>query len=202
MPHHKRVLAASLALCGCSGVWVGGRPVPPGLIRVELTRPLTIPAGRAHATFQGGGQVGGVNRYSPWCELEIDTVSPRPQRVEPIRISIDRVGDAFIKDYNTRMPALIGGLSCSDLVFQETTWWAAPESYPVLYLRCYAPYTNCIFGPPLSPGEMQGVVGPGLDIRVGADSWGVDEGRSQRMPRQEPALHLTWKSLAAEQGTR
>jgi hypothetical protein len=36
----------------------------------------------------------------------------------------------------------------------------------VLYLRCFAPYTNCIFGPPLSPEQIQDVVGPRLDIRV------------------------------------
>jgi hypothetical protein len=141
--------------------------VPYGLIRVELTEPLTIPAGRAHATFQAGRQVGGVNRYSPWCELEIQTVSEQPQRVEPTGIPVGRVGQAFIKDYNTRMPALIGGLSCNDLVFRETTWWMGPESGSrVLYLRCFAPYTNCIFGPPLSPEQIQDVVGPGIDIRV------------------------------------
>jgi hypothetical protein len=169
MPRTKHVLVTTLVLSGCGGVWVGGRPVPPGLIQLEITRPLTIPAGRAHATFQGGRQVGGVNRYSPWCELEIDTVSAQPQQVDLAKIEVARVGQAFIKDYNTRMPALIGGLSCSDVVFQETTWWAAPESFPVLYLRCYAPYTNCIFGPPLSPVQIQAVVGLRLDIQIRAD---------------------------------
>ncbi len=165
MPPVKYLLAATLVLSGCSGI--GGQPVPYGLVQVVLTEPLTIPAGRAHATFQGGRLVGGVNRYSPWCEMEIQTVSEEPQRVEPVSIMVERVGQAFIKDYNTRMPALLGGLSCSDLVFQETTWWMEPESgSPVLYLRCFAPYTNCIFGPPLSPEQIQDVVGPRLDIRV------------------------------------
>jgi hypothetical protein len=162
----KCVLAATLVLAGCNGI--GGRTVPYGLIQVELTEPLMIPAGRAHATFQGGGQVGGVNRYSPWCDLDIETVSARPQRVEPVELVVGRVGQAFVKDYDTHMPALIGGLSCNDLVFQETTWWMEPEaSAEVLYLRCFAPYTNCIFGPPLSPEQIQAVVGPGIDIRVG-----------------------------------
>jgi hypothetical protein len=99
--------------------------------------------------------------------LEIETVSDEPQRVEPGRFSVVRVGQAFIKDYNTRVPALIGSLSCDDEVYQETTWWFdRGMGYQTTYLRCFAPYANCRFGPPLTVGEMQGVVGDKLEINV------------------------------------
>ena len=151
---------------GCAGGF-GGQAVPYGMIAVKMERPLTIPAGRAHTKFQGGRQVRAVDRYSPWCELEIETVSEVPQLVEPEPLAVVRVTHAFIKDYNTRMPALLGGLSCDDLVFQETTWWFDSRSvYKSIYLRCFAPYTNCIFGPPLSPEQMQNVVGNALSIEV------------------------------------
>lgn len=161
------VAVAVLVLAGCMGM--AGRPIPYGLVRMELLEPITIPAGRAHAKFQGGRQARAVNRYEPWCDLEIRTVSGVPQRVEPADLVVGRVEQGFIRDYNTRAPALLGGLSCDDLVFKETTWWMRPDSdSPVLYLRCYAPYTNCRFGPPLSPEQIQAAVGPRLAVRVGA----------------------------------
>lgn len=159
--------AAGLTLAGCAGV--GGQPVPDGLVQFELKQVVEISPGKAHTKFQHGRQVSGVNRYAPWCELVINTVAETAQQVEPSNLSVIRISQAFIKDYDTRFPALLGGLSCDDLVFQETTWWVGSESKsPVLYLRCFAPYTNCRFGPPLSPGQIQGVVGPAVEVRVGA----------------------------------
>lgn len=136
-------------------------------IVLEIEQPFGIRAHRAHAKFQAGRKVGGVNRYEPWCELEINTVSEQPQRVEPGRFPVRRIVEAFIKDYNTRMPALLGGLSCDDLVFEETTLWMdRTASSQVLYLRCFAPYTNCRFGPSLTLQQMQAVTGPGLKLEA------------------------------------
>lgn len=154
--------AGVLSLGGCAGV---AEAPPP--FAVTAPQPILIPAQRAHTAFQGGRQVGGVNRFEPWCELEIRTVSDQPQRVEAGRFAVRRLTQAFIRDYNTRAPALIGGLSCSDLVFQETTWWLEPQpGSPVTWLRCLAPYTHCRFGPPLSLAQTQAVVGPSLRIEV------------------------------------
>jgi hypothetical protein len=155
----------ALALSGCAGLV--GRPLPAGLLEVEIERPVTIPRGYAHIKFQHGRQVRAANRYEPWCELETQTVSQGAQRVDPETLPVARLSGAFIKDYNTRMPALLGPLSCDDLVFQETTWWFDPAAgSPVLYLRCLAPYTGCRFGPPLSPRQIQAVVGDALSVRV------------------------------------
>ena len=183
-----------LILSGCSGI---GRPLPYGLLTVEYDRPITIPAGRAHTKFQFGRQVSGVDRYEPWCELEIRTVSEEPQRIEPDSLVVAKVNQSFIKDYNTRISAVLGGLSCDDLVFKETTWWMEPETgSPVMYLRCLAPYTNCRFGPPLSVEQIRGVVGPKLDIAVnpidlkararGAGSSHPDRNDSFQLPESVP----------------
>lgn len=151
-----------LMLAGCAGLAEG----PPPFV-VSAPQAIMIPAQRAHTAFQGGRQVSGINRFEPWCELEIRTVSEQPQRVEAGRFAVRRVTQAFIRDYNTRAPALLGGLGCSDLVFQETTWWLEPQpGAPVTWLRCLAPYTHCRFGPPLSLAQTQVVVGPGLLIEV------------------------------------
>jgi hypothetical protein len=158
-------LLLALGLFGCAGHV--GRPLPPGLLQVQIERPLTVRRGSAHIDFQHGRQVRAVNRYEPWCELETRTVSQGAQRLDPEPLPVARLSQAFIKDYNTRMPALLGPLSCDDLVFQETVWWFSPAAASaVLYLRCLAPYTGCRFGPPLSPGRVQAVVGDALSVRV------------------------------------
>lgn len=164
LPMRSLALGTAILLGGCASP--GGGITP---FAVVAERPISIPAHRAHTAFQAGRQVGGVDRFEPWCELEIRSVSERPQRVEPGRFPVRRVGQAFIRDYNTRAPAWVGGLSCTDLVFQETTWWLEPKpGSPVTWLRCIAPYIHCRFGPPLSPAQMQAVVGPALRIETGA----------------------------------
>lgn len=158
----------ALSLAGC--VVAPGRPVASGLLEVAVTRPLTIPPGYAHIKFQRGRQVRAVNRYEPWCELETSEVSDGTRRLEPERLSVSRYSLSFLKDDITRMPVLIGGWSCDDLVFQETKWWFVPVARSsAMYLRCLAPYTNCVLGPPLSPDQIQGVVGNALSIGVDAE---------------------------------
>lgn len=156
------LVAGAFLFGGCASV--GDGPVP---FVVVAPQPITIPAQRAHTAFQGGRPVSGINRFEPWCELEIRTVSERPQGVEAGRFAVRRVTQAFIRDYNTRAPALLGVIGCSDVVFQETTWWLEPRpGAPVTWLRCLAPYTHCRFGPPLSLDQTQAVLGPGLRIEV------------------------------------
>jgi len=47
---------------------------------------------------------------------DTNTVSEQPRRIEPGRFRIGRIGQVFIKDYNTRMPVGIGGFGCDDLL--------------------------------------------------------------------------------------
>ena len=158
------VMGAVLALTGCAAGVGSNRGIP---IELEIPAALTIPASRAHTKFQNGRQVYSVNRYAPWCELEIETLSEEPQQVEPGRFRVRRVQHAFIKDYNARIPAFLGGFSCDDLVFKETFWWLAPaQPSPVIYLRCLAPYVHCRIGPHLSLPQVQDVVGAKVRVRV------------------------------------
>lgn len=160
------IAGAVFLVVGCAGHRTGEMPAT---IFLVLEEPLMIPPHQAHTKFQRGRQVQGVNRYDPWCEFEIDEVSGQPQHVDPGRFRVDRIVQAFIKDYNTRMPALLGGLSCDDLVFYETTLWMDRRTSPqIRYLRCFAPYVNCRFGPPLSPQQMQGILNPRLILTTEA----------------------------------
>jgi hypothetical protein len=156
---------AAAVLGGCAGGAGHGSAVP---IELEIPADLTVPAGRAHADFQRGRQVTAVNRYEPWCELEIETVSGEPQRVAPGRFPVGRVQQSFIRDYDTRFPALIAGFDCFDPVYKETFWWLAPaQASPVLYLRCLAPYVHCRIGPHLSARQIQNVLGTGVRVKAG-----------------------------------
>ncbi len=175
------ILGVPVALAGCVVLPSGGPPSPN--LSLILEESLTIPANFAHTKFQGGRQVSGVSRYEPWCELETDQVSEKPQRVEPGSFRVRSISQAFIKDYIGRAPALLVGFGCSDLVFEETTLWMDPGTSPqVLYLRCFAPYTNCRFGPPLSLEQMAQVVGPSLRFDTDLPGFEADP-----WPGAEPA---------------
>jgi len=158
MPRPSISRLAALVLLGLSGC---AAPRTPDFgIELELSA-VEIPAGSAHTVFQGGRQVGGASTLEPYCELEIETVSEQPQRVSPVRLQVSGVRQALLKDPITRIPALIAGFSCSDPVFRETVWQLAPDRpSPVLWLRCIAPYFDCRIGGPLTPEQIQAVVGP------------------------------------------
>lgn len=65
----------------------------PGGSRLILTRPLEIPADWATVRLQFGRTVafGHVQEQQPHCILEINTVRPVPQGVEPDNFTITRV---------------------------------------------------------------------------------------------------------------
>ena len=166
MPRPPWSRLAALALLG-----LGGCAAPGGLdygMELELNA-VEIPAGSAHTVFQGGRQVGGATNLEPYCELEIETVSDQPQRVSPVRLQVTGVRQALLKDPITRIPALMAGFSCADPVFRETVLQLAPNRpSPVLWLRCIAPYFNCRIGRPLTPEQIQAVVGPAIGITLAA----------------------------------
>jgi len=148
-------------LLGCAT-----RPRSSSIRGVELTRAVTIPAQRAHTKFQSGRQVSGANFSEPYCELEIRTVAEQSQRVAAGSFRVSRESQTLLKDPTTRIPALIAGFSCSDDVYQESIWWLDGDALsPVLYLRCLAPYFNCRIGGPLSPAQVQQVVGSRIEIK-------------------------------------
>jgi hypothetical protein len=173
-PDRPGVLAATLGCLLTLGVAGCAVAPDPGLgLSLDLG-PVEIPAGSAHALFQGGRQVGGASNLEPYCELEIATVSEQPQAVAPTQLRVRRVSLALLKDPITRIPALLAGISCSDPVFRETYWWlTADRPSPVLWLRCIAPYYNCRIGGPLSPAQIQYVVGPTIQIRGAASQPGL-----------------------------
>ncbi len=149
-------------LAGCATQPEGG-----GIRGVELTRTVTIPAQRAHTKFQAGRQVSGVDYSEPYCELEIKTVSEQPRQVPAGSFRVRRQSQTLLKDAITRIPALLAGFSCNDDLYQESIWWLdGDEPDQVTYLRCLAPYFNCRIGAPLSPEQVQQVVGQRIRINT------------------------------------
>ncbi|WP_058558043.1 hypothetical protein [Thiohalocapsa sp. ML1] len=139
-------------------------------LRVEIRRPVPLPAGSAHANFQFGRVVRGTNLFEPFCQLEANLVAPERRDLLPGAYRVSRVGNRLLRDAITRIPAVYPTFDCSDGVFQESRWRLAPASAEattdVRELRCIAPYYNCTFGPPLSVDQVQLVVGDYLGIAV------------------------------------
>jgi hypothetical protein len=154
-------------LGGCESPWL--RPVDDPRsdtgLRVEIAAPIPIPAGSAHASLQRGRIVRGTSKLDSYCELETRTVAGSAYRVGLGSFRVARISYRLLKDPTTRIPALLTGLSCSDPLFQESVWWlAAEQPSDVMFLRCIAPYYHCHLGPPLSPDQIQQVVGRYLTV--------------------------------------
>jgi hypothetical protein len=148
-----------------SGCAVGERPSAAGAF-VLIPETVPIPAGSAHASLQNGRWVGAAGRLDPYCELEIRTVSDRPQQALPGRYGI--LGERFtlLRDPTTRLPALITGFSCSDPLFQESFWRLSNDSGGNLHsLRCIRPIFHCALAPPLMLDEVGAVTGPAVQVR-------------------------------------
>ncbi|MBK5970571.1 hypothetical protein CCR91_17865 [Thiorhodovibrio winogradskyi] len=140
-------------------------------LRVSVTAPIRIPAGRAHATFQRGRLASASSKLNPYCELEVRTVAPAEgTRIASGDFVVSRINSRILVDPTTRISAVMMMSSCSDPLFQESVWWlksSAPSDVPsdVMYLRCIAPYYNCAFGPPLLPAQVQQQVGRYLEVK-------------------------------------
>ena len=148
-------LVPALLVVSACGTWTGSGYVPDRIGRVEIVQPVTIPANRARATFQGGRQVSGGYPYNPYCELEISTVSEQPQRVETDVFVVTRSGSALISDADARLP--IAGpfvnVTCGDLIFYEVEHWLASDRQPgVRKIRCLQGFNAC-WGGAVHPGR-------------------------------------------------
>lgn len=135
---------------------------------ILLTEPVSIPAGSAHARFQGGRQVAAASRLDPYCELEVRTVSERPQYATAGRHRVRGERFTLLLDPTTRLPALITGFSCSDPLFQESFWRLSSETEGNLHsLRCIRPLYHCAMEPPLTLDEVEAVTGPAISVELG-----------------------------------
>ena len=146
---------------GCA---LGDRPRSAGAL-IAIPGPVSIPAGSAHARFQGGRQVAATSRLDAYCELEIRTVSEQRQEALPGRYPV--LGERFtlLLDPTTRLPALITGFSCSDPLFQESFWRLGAEPDGNLHsLRCIRPIYHCVMRPPLTLDEVGTVTGPAVQV--------------------------------------
>jgi len=154
---------------GSSGVGVGVAThtgVHNGSVQahtLRLTRELKIAPGRARAFFQDGVQSGGKDRYRPYCEFEISTVSERPQWVRPDTFTIRRVERRTVTDEDTGMPLFFPTVFGSQDIFYETHLWLDSRRQPgVRKLVCRDWSQDFGRGGHLSGRAIQSVLGDSL----------------------------------------
>lgn len=151
---------------GPGGCAVGDRRSSAGAL-IAIPGPVSIPAGSAHARFQGGRQVAATSRLDPYCELEIKTVSEQRQEALPGHYRVLRERFTLLLDPTTRLPALITGFSCSDPLFQESFWRLGAEPDGNLHsLRCIRPIYHCVMLRPLTIDEVGTVTGPAVQVEA------------------------------------
>ena len=165
MPQRLRLFAPLGLAAALSGCVSSGGEVPGLGYGLVIERTQSIPAGRAHAIYQRGRQVGAASQELPFCELEVRGVAEQAQRVLPTRLRVARVSGQMLRDPITRISVALSGIDCSEPVFVESVWHLAAEApTSVRFLRCLAPYYFCRIGGPLTPEQVQAVVGPSLRI--------------------------------------
>lgn len=127
---------------------------------------IIIPAGGARAFFQDGRQVGRVDLYHPHCELEIDTVNERPQRLHADRFFVTRRTERVISDEQSAMPAgVFSQFNCSEDSYYESLFWLASERrQAVRILLCRDWALSCHSGRHLTLAEILNVLGSGFTL--------------------------------------
>jgi len=144
-----------VAVSGTSGSY----PAP--AVELMLTETLQIPAGTAHVTFQDGQIVGAADRYRPYCELEIDTISERPQQIPPGAFEVSATAYRRLADELAGIPAFpVFRLDCSDDVYYETRWRLRSRHYPnARVLICREVFDSCRPGRYPGPAEIGQALG-------------------------------------------
>lgn len=166
------VLTAA-ALQGCliavSGTF-GSYPAP--AVELRLTKPLQIPPGTAHVTFQDGQIVGAADRYRPYCEFEIDTLAEGPLEVPPGGFEVYKTGYRRLADELAGIPAFPAlRWDCSDDVYYETRWQLRSRHYPTArVLVCREVFNACGPGRYPGPAEIHQALGTWFELEMGGPS--------------------------------
>ena len=94
------------------------RPIQRGSF--ELHTEVSIPAGRARIFFQAGNLVRGVNEFRPHCQLEVNSLSDRPQTIH---------ADVFsVTSLSTRSDQVVMGMPAQLAALAFFGLWDGGES--------------------------------------------------------------------------
>ena len=133
---------------------------------LTLSAPIEIPAGTAHANFQGGGPTGAVNRFDLYCEFEVNRVGEQAQRIEPARFEVTRLEHRVVANELTGWPTTPMPLfDCGEEVHYETRMrLASPQQPDVRALICREAFSRCRVGRYPSMQAIEGALGPDFSI--------------------------------------
>lgn len=159
---HKCAMAASATF----------DPYPEPAIELLLTEPLRIPPGTAHITFQDGKIVGSADRYRPYCEFEVDTVSDGTQEIPPGRFQVSATAYRRLADELAGIAASpVLSWDCSEDVYYETRWRLRSRHYPgARVLICREVFGSCGAGRYPGPAEIREALGAWFELRYSAPS--------------------------------
>jgi hypothetical protein len=191
------IACAGLVLTACataSGPYndLAYQRVGPGAALV-LHRPLTIPAGQAHADIQAAGS----GEMDPYCILEVSTVAESPRTVEADRFEVWRVGRSISpsSDWGMGAPLRVarvgvgvgigigvgvgyGGWRAESLtptqLFYKTRFWLRSTRQPeVRQLTCQwdqMTSSGAAFARHLTVSEIRAALGPAFTLTLSGES--------------------------------
>lgn len=173
------LLFLSLPLLACqltAGKNDASLELPPPNSRLVLNRALTILPATAHVAMQGGRVTSGndINRYHPYCRLEVQNVAEVPQTVNPGEFVIRRA-------YQESNTVQAGGLrytagrigffdgSPSYLIFRTVFVLSSPQQPEVRWMVCEQ-WGDPVMGRNLTLKEIRNALGEILTLSLASDS--------------------------------
>lgn len=131
-----------------------------------LERSVTIPANQARVIFQHGRPMRGKNLFEWHCELEIDTVSDAPQRIEADTFRITSASSRVVRDELSGMPVMPFGLLACGERYYETHFRLHSATQPgVRKMLCRNGYNFCSNEDFITRQEMKEVFGSWVTVK-------------------------------------
>lgn len=169
MDHHRGVLIPALAalLSGCAvshpGPQRGAGPRAADLFgsALVLEQPVTIPGNTSHVTFANGRQVSKFERFVPWCEFEVNSLSRESRTAPAGRYPIARVYNRMAQDEYTGFWRI---LDFNENMFAITTVRFRDPSGEVRALTCRKEFPSGLYVRFPTREQINAILGPTLRL--------------------------------------
>lgn len=160
---HLAITVAALLLTACAPVGVRHEQA---VSAFTLNRDVIIPANQARVIFQHGKARRGKNLFDWHCELEIDTVSASPQRVQADTLIVTGAYSRIVRDEQSGMPLMtFGVLDCGERYYESHYRLHSDRQPGVRKMLCRNGYHFCGNGGFITREEMKEVFGTRVTVR-------------------------------------
>lgn len=127
-----------------------------------VVQPVTIPGNKSHTKFANGRQVDKIERFTPYCEFEVNSMSRTPREVPPGAYSIGYVGNKMARDEVSGFLSV--GLPSIENMFGITTIKLQDPRGEVRSLTCKREFPSSLSVWFPSRDQINAILGPSMRL--------------------------------------